>query len=221
MVTKNNVKLFGFKTCPFVQRVFITLIEKKIDYEFIVIDPQNRPDWLKQVSPNGGVPVIQHGDAFLYESTVINEYLEEVFSNPPLMPADPLLRAQIRIWISYIDNSFYKNCYYKLLQSQNQSERVELRDKLTECLHFIEQGLLKLSPTGSYWLGEQLSLLDIALYPFFERFPFLEKARAVKIPENCHRLKKWISVMEKRPSIIKTSTDLDTYLQLYAKYLDK
>ena len=86
-------ELISFKLCPFVQRSVITLKHKGVPFEVKYIDLENKPDWFLRLSPTGKVPVLKVGDTVLFESAVINEYLNDV--NPPSMhPADPLDRAR-------------------------------------------------------------------------------------------------------------------------------
>src|SRR5580692_2150090 len=94
--------LVSFKTCPWVQRAAITLREKKIDFEFRHIEPDNRPDWFLAISPHKKVPVIRIDDKVsLFESNAINEYLDETIE-PRLHPADPIERAINRAWTDYV-----------------------------------------------------------------------------------------------------------------------
>ena len=79
--------LVSFKTCPWVQRAAIVLREKKIDFEFRHIEPDNRPDWFLAISPHKKVPVLRIDDQVsLFESNAIAEYLDETIA-PRLHPA--------------------------------------------------------------------------------------------------------------------------------------
>ena len=94
--------LVSFKTCPWVQRAAIVLREKKVDFEFKHIEPDNRPDWLLAISPHKKVPVLRIDDRVsLFESNAIAEYLDETIA-PRLHPADPIQRAINRAWTDYI-----------------------------------------------------------------------------------------------------------------------
>ena len=94
--------LVSFKTCPWVQRAAIVLREKKIDFEFRHIEPDNRPDWFLAISPHKKVPVLRIDDKVsLFESNAINEYLDETIA-PRLHPDDPVLRAINRAWTDYV-----------------------------------------------------------------------------------------------------------------------
>jgi len=80
------LQLYTFQLCPFAHRVRLTLAEKRLAAELIEIDLKNKPAGFSKISPYGKVPLLQHGDVKIWESTIINEYLDEVFSDTPLMP---------------------------------------------------------------------------------------------------------------------------------------
>lgn len=86
------LELISFKTCPFVQRVAIILLEKNIPFKTTYIDLHNKPDWFLKISPMGKVPVLRVNEYTLFESAVINEYLNETY--PPVMhPDDPIQKS--------------------------------------------------------------------------------------------------------------------------------
>jgi len=92
------IKLYDFPRCPFCRKVRITLLEKEIEYQNIFVDlnkkEQKKPEFLK-LNPIGKVPVLVDGDNIIYESSVINEYIEETFPEPPLLPYDSFKKARI------------------------------------------------------------------------------------------------------------------------------
>ena len=92
----SKVELFSYEACPYAQRTRMVLIEKGIEFELTEIDLYERPAWFREVSPYGKVPVLRHDGRVVYESAIINQYLDEVFPEPPLMPADPYGRAQVQ-----------------------------------------------------------------------------------------------------------------------------
>ena len=87
----------------------LCLKEKGLDFVSHYINlhefEQHDPEYVK-INPNGQVPALVHDGAVITESTVINEYLEDVFPDPPLRPADPVLRARMRIWTKFVDEYF-------------------------------------------------------------------------------------------------------------------
>src|SRR3984893_10595457 len=94
--------LVSFTTCPWVQRSAIVLREKRIEFEFRHIEPDNRPDWFRAISPHKKVPVLRIDDrGSLFESNAINEYLDETIS-PRLHPEDAVERAINRAWTDYV-----------------------------------------------------------------------------------------------------------------------
>jgi glutathione S-transferase len=94
----SSLKLVSHPLCPYVQRAVITLHEKQIPHEREYVDLAQKPDWFLALSPLGKVPLLLVGDAVLFESAVICEYLDEVTPGS-LHPVDPLLKARHRAWI--------------------------------------------------------------------------------------------------------------------------
>lgn len=215
---QEQVVIYSAGVCPFAQRTLILLKEKNIDYELIEIDLKNKPSWFLEISPYGKVPLIKHQNKYLYESSIINEYLEEVFVAPPFLASDPMIRAHMRIWIAYCNSDFVP-AYYKLLISQEKDKYPALRDTLINSLYFIErEGFEKCGSDGDYFFGSKLSLVDITYYPFFERFITNEYYRDTKIPDDCKRIRKWIRLMQERNSVKETSNTAEFYINRYAKY---
>ncbi|NJR23152.1 MAG: glutathione S-transferase family protein [Richelia sp. CSU_2_1] len=214
----SQVKIYSAKVCPYAQRTRMVLLEKGVEFEQIEIDLQNKPDWFAEVSPYGKVPAIQHEGNRIWESSIINEYLEEVFPEPPLMPNNSGLRAIARIWIDFANTKFTP-AFYKLLLSQDIQQQQNWMNELHQHLLFIEkEGFRQLSKDGSYWLGDSLSLVDLSFYPWFDRWIALEHYRGVKMPAECTRLKQWLGVMQQRPSVRSTAQSPEFYIQDYAQY---
>lgn len=210
--------IYSAAVCPFAQRTLILLKEKNIKYQLIEIDLDHKPEWFTQVSPYGKVPLLKHQNHYLYESSVINEYLEEVFTDTSFFAHDPLIRASMRIWITYCNSEFVP-VYYKLLLSQEKDKYPALRETLINALYFIErEGFGKFGQNGDFFFGAQLSLVDITFYPFFERFVTNEYYRDTKIPDDCTRIRNWIRAMRERSSVKATANTPEFYIQRYAKY---
>lgn len=215
-----QIQIVSASVCPFAQRTRLVLLEKGLAFDLIEIDVRHKPAWLKDLSPYEKVPAIRHGETRVYESAIINEYLEEVFPEPPLMPRDPGLRAQVRIWIDYCNAQFIP-AYYKLLLAQNADKQAHLADKVRAQLRFVErEGLARLSGAGPYWLGADFSLLDATWYPFLERFCVAEHYRDVHVPEDCPRLRAWFAEVQQRASARATANPRDYYIKAYARYAD-
>ncbi|MBD2498000.1 glutathione S-transferase family protein [Nostoc sp. FACHB-280] len=215
----SNLQLYFAKASTFSQRTRVVLLEKKIDFTPVEIDLQNKPSDFTQVSRYGKVPAIKHGDVELYESAVINEYLEEVFPEPALLPDDPTKKAIARIWIDYANTRFVP-AFNKFLRGKDAQEQEQGRKEFVEALLYIEQeGLGKLSGNGPYWLGEQFSLVDISFYPWFERLPVLEHFRKFTLPAETPRLLQWWNAVESRESVQAVANPVSFYLERFAKVL--
>src|SRR5579863_8946943 len=105
------MKLYDFLPCPFGQKVRIVLAEKSLTYELIQIDlaqaDQRRPDFLR-LNPFARVPVLVDDDTTVYDSTIINEYIEDEYPEPPLLPAigSSAMRSRARLFEDFADTSF-------------------------------------------------------------------------------------------------------------------
>ena len=215
-----EVEIYSATVCPYAHRTRLTLLEKGVNFNLTEIDLEHKPDWFAEVSPYGKVPVVKHGNDRVWESTIINEYLDEVFPQPQLMPTNPGQRAIARIWIDFANTKFTPT-FYKLLLSQEPEQQQEWAQELRQQLLFMEkEGIGKLSNRGPYWLGESLSLVDLAFYPWFERFPVLGHYRRFTLPADCARLMAWQSAMVNRASVRQTQHTADFYIQEYIDYAD-
>jgi glutathione S-transferase len=211
--------LYFAKASTFAQRTRVVLLEKGIEFTYTDIDFQNKPAEFLKVSRYGKVPAIVHNGFEIYESAIINEYLEEVFPEPALLPKDAGQKAIARIWIDYANNRFVP-AFVKLLRGKTVEEQEQGRREFIEALLFIEQeGFGKLSGGGTYFLGEQLSLVDISFYPWFERLPVIEHFRKFELPAETPRIQKWWTALRERESIKAVANSKEFYLERFAKVL--
>ncbi|TMB74819.1 MAG: glutathione S-transferase family protein [Deltaproteobacteria bacterium] len=182
-------------------RVKIALHEKGLAYERVTLDlakkEQKRPEFLK-LNPYGKVPVINDNGQILFESCIINEYLDEQYPNPPLMPKDPYLRGRGRVLVDYALNYLHEP-YWALRGEmlKKESERniaimEEKRHILRNLLQYLEEAL----GDKSYFLGE-ISLTDIDVLPRFLR---MESYGALPTP-SLPRIGAWLKRIKERPSV--------------------
>jgi glutathione S-transferase len=182
-------------------RTKIALHEKGLAYDRVTLDlakkDQKRPEFLK-LNPYGKVPVLNDSGKILFESCIINEYLDEQYPNPPLMPKDPHLRGRGRVLVDYGLN--YMHAPYWALRGEmlkKESERdaatvEEKRQALRHLLQYLEEAL----GDKPYFLGE-MSLTDIDLVPRFLR---METYGAIPEP-SLPRVTAWLNRMKERPSV--------------------
>jgi glutathione S-transferase len=213
----STVQLYFAKGSTFSQRTRVVLLEKGIEFTPIEIDLQNKPAEFTQVSRYGKVPAIKHGDVEIYESAIINEYLDEVFPEPPLLPRDPAAKAVARIWIDYANTRLVPG-FNKLLRGKDATEQEEGRKEFTESLLYLEQEGLSKRLSGQYLLGDKLSLVDISFYPWFERLPLLQHFRNF-VPSETPRLQEWWNVLRERESIKAVENPTSYYIERFSKIL--
>jgi len=214
-----DLQIMSAEVCPYAQRSLILLAEKGLEYEHREVDLKNKPDWFEAVSPYSKVPVLLHGDVRVYESSIINEYLDETFPDPPLMPSDPAGRAQARIWIDY-DNVKFVPAFYRVLLAEEGERRDRLAGSIVQYLKFMETEALSKRKGSPFWLGDAYSMVDIALYPHFERIAVLETYRGISIPDECGGLREWFAAVSERPCVKKTAHDADYHIDAYTHYAD-
>lgn len=157
--------LFSGDTCPYCHRVRIVLAEKGINYELQNVNLKDTPDDLKDLNPYNEVPTLVDRELVLYESNVIMEYLDERFPHPPLMPVDPVSRAQLRLMLYRIERDWYSLA--KQLSDKTKASdavRKELRDSLTSVSPIFEQ--------KPFFMSDEFSLMDCAIAPLLWRLPY-------------------------------------------------
>ena len=154
-------KIISFGLCPFVQRSIITMNYKNVPYDVEYIDLANKPDWFLKISPMGKVPVLQVDDEVLFESAVINEYIDEV-SEGSLLSEDPLLKARERANIEL--SSAVIGSYFNTAIAKNKEDYIKCKAELERNLTFLLDKY-----QGPYFKGNDLSLVDTAAIPGLQR----------------------------------------------------
>ena len=195
------IKLYDFKSSPNCQRVKVVLGEKNLPYEIVPIDlrkqEQKTPEYLK-LNPYGKVPVLTDDATVLYESCIINEYLDEKYPNPPLMPKDLSKKAKARILIDY-GFAHFDSPYQKLRmeltkdpKEQNQQVIDSAKSDLKKLLQRFENEI----GDQEYLMGD-FSLVDADLIPRFTRLEGFGVLPDPSLP----RLGKYMEKMKARPSV--------------------
>jgi glutathione S-transferase len=178
--------LVSFKTCPWVQRSAIVLREKKTEFEFRHIEPDNRPDWFLAISPHKKVPVLRIDDEVsLFESNAINEYLDEVIA-PRLHPDDPVERAINRAWTDYVPT--FASGVTATAYADTEVDYNKAAEQIPVPFERLEKALEK-QGSGPFFNGAKYSLVDAAYAPFLQRYVFLDRVKRLGHIEKFPRLK--------------------------------
>jgi glutathione S-transferase len=186
--------LTSFDLCPFVQRSVIALNEKGVPHDIRYIDLANKPDWFLEISPFGKVPVLTVGDTHIFESQVINEYIEETTPGA-LHPADPLRRAHNRAWIEFA-SGLLMTAYGVEIAADEETARAKAK-KVREDLARVEAQIV-----GPLFNGEAFSLVDAAAAPMLQRLVWYQDVEpSLAFFEGLPKVTAWRDALLARPSV--------------------
>lgn len=231
------LKLYGGWFCPFVQRSWIVLEEKKISYQYIEINPYKKDPSFLAMNPRGLVPTLAVPAGArgaeqkpLFESNIISEYLDEEYNDvsrygPHLLPEDPYERARARLWIDHVSGKIIP-AFYKLLQHTADKAFTldDARQELHKHIHALTE---QMDPEGPFFLGQELSMVDISLAPWAKRLWLIDhyKNGGTGIPaegqdEEWDRWRKWLTAITERKSVKETWSADERYIIAYKRYAD-
>lgn len=174
------MNLYSGTTDPFSHRCRIVLYEKGMDFQIIDVDMFNKPDDLANINPHNRVPVLVERDLILYDPNIINEYIDERFPHPQLMPHDPVMRARARQLLLTMEREIfvYIEVLEKNLKTVDKARQV-VRDRLTE--------LAPIFTKQKYMLGEEYSMLDVAIAPLLWRLD----SYGIELPKSAAPIQKY------------------------------
>ena len=192
--------LVSHHLCPYVQRAAIALTEKGALFERRYVDLADRPDWFRAISPLGRVPLLlvrrnEDGEAAIFESAVICEFLEETERGVPLHPADPLERALHRSWIEF--GSSILSDLWAFETAKDAATYEVKRQALTEKFGRIEAEL----GDGPYFSGARFSLVDAVFAPIFRYFDVFDTIADTRMFASAPKVRAWRRALSERPSV--------------------
>jgi RNA polymerase-associated protein len=180
------ITLYDADRCPYCARTRIVLAEKRVEHETVVIDLDDRPAWIYEKNPLGRVPVIEEDTFVLCESAVIDEYLDERYPEPALLPADPGARALARMLIFRFDE--LSRPYYAVRRGDE-----DARPRLDAQLGKLA-ALLEAQP---FLTGAEFGLADVAYVPWILR----ARDRMDVDVTSFTALAEWLERLSQRPSV--------------------
>jgi glutathione S-transferase len=186
--------LVSFDLCPYVQRAAIVLAEKNVPFERIDVDLAAKPDWFKAISPLGKVPLLKVGDAVLFESAVIVEYLEETRA-PALHPADPLRKAEDRAWME-----FGSSILADIWVVETTKDEAALDQKLAVLKEKFARVEARLG-AGPFFAGERFSIVDAVFAPVFRYFDVFDRIMDLGVFDGLPKVAAWRKALTARPSV--------------------
>jgi RNA polymerase-associated protein len=195
--------LYSGSTDPYSHRCRIVLFEKDMDFEIIDVDMHNKPEEIASISPSGKMPVLVERDLILTESNIINEYIDERFPHPQLMPPDPVMRARARLVLFNFEHDLFThvNTLEHSLGKGSDKARLEIRDSLSQ-----------LTPTltkQKYLMNDEFSMLDVAIAPLLWRLEHY----GIELPKVAAAVLKYRERLFSRPAFISALTPTEKALR--------
>ncbi len=188
--------LYSGTTCPFSQRCRIVLFEKGMDFQVIDVDLSNKPEDLAVINPYNRVPVLVERELVLYEANIINEYIDERFPHPQLIPADPVMRARARLFLHNFEDQMFSHL------ADMESGNAKVADKARSV---VRDNLTQIAPIFNkqeYMLGDEFSMLDVAISPLLWRLGHY----GIELPKQAAPLLKYAERIFSRPAYIEAMT---------------
>jgi len=195
--------LYSGSTCPYSHRCRIVLFEKDMDFEIIDVDMHNKPEEVASISPSGRMPVLIERDLILTESNIINEYIDERFPHPQLMPPDPVMRARARLVLFNFEHDLFThvNTLEHSLGKGSDKARLEIRDSVSQLTPILTK--------QKYLMNDEFSMLDVAIAPLLWRLEHY----GIELPKVAAPVLKYRERLFSRPAFISALTPTEKALR--------
>lgn len=217
--TFDLLRLYSMRFCPFAQRTRLVLAHKKIPHEIINVNLKYKPTWFLERNPYGLVPIIEYKGKVIYESAICDEFLDDLFPEPRLLPECSFKKSGYRLLLFDFDKAMVPS-FYKLL-SRNQEKRENGLTSVLSLLDYYER-LLQEQGT-SFFQGDSVGMVDFHFWPWFERLPAVRQLNGIDIPSaSTHpRLNQWISKMEQLEAVQQVKYPLEWYAGFFMSFAQR
>lgn len=202
---RSVMTLFSRPTCIHSHRTRIVLAEKNINIEIVNVDGPDLPEDLMDLNPYHTVPTLVDRDLVLYDSRVIVEYLDERFPHPPLMPVDPVTRAQFRLALFRIETD-----WYQLAEEYDTDGDRKLSAKSKKQLRESILASAELFAADRFFLSEDFSLVDCSIAPILWRLPVY----GIELGAQAEAIEGYMQRVFERPSFQESLTELEQEMRL-------
>ena len=197
---RSVMTLFSGVTDPWSHRTRLVLAEKGINIDFIDVDKGNLPEDLFDLNPYNSIPTLVDRELVLYDSRVIIEYLDERFPHPPLMPVDPVTRAQFRLALYRIERDWY-SVVEDILKGGDRKSMVRACKVLQDSI----VSSVEIFTSKRFFLSDEFSLVDCTIAPILWRLPILN----VKLPTQAGKILEYMDNVFARQSFRDSLTELE------------
>jgi len=197
---RSIMTLFSSPVSIHSHRTRLVLAEKSINVEIVNVEGPALPEDLLDLNPYHSVPTLVDRDLVLYDSRVIVEYLDERFPHPPLMPVDPVTRAQFRLALYRIEKDWYS-------LAEKVEEAAEKKQS-TRARKMLEESILasaEVFDARRFFLGDAYSLVDCSIAPILWRLPHY----GIDIAHASKAIDRYMEDVFSRPSFQESLTELE------------
>lgn len=202
---RSVMTLFSKPTCIHSHRTRLVLAEKNINIDIANVEGPDLPEDLMDLNPYHTVPTLVDRDLVLYDSRVIIEYLDERFPHPPLMPVDPVTRAQFRLALFRIETDWYQLAE----QFEAESER-KIAGKSRKMLKESILASADLFSAKQFFLSDEFSLVDCSIAPVLWRLPVY----GIELGSHAEPIEGYMKRVFERRSFQQSLTELEQEMRL-------
>ena len=191
MARRAVMTLFSSPSDPWSHRARLVMAEKGLAIEVIDVDPARLPEDLLDLNPYHSVPTLVDRDLVLYDSRVIIDYLDERFPHPPLMPIDPITRAQFRVALYRLERDWY-GLAHEIETDPSGKAAAQSRRVLAEAVT-ASADVFKAKP---FFLSDEFSLVDASIAPILWRLPSYD----IELPSQAQPIVRYMNALFVRPA---------------------
>lgn len=202
---RSIMTLFSKPTCIHSHRTRLVLAEKNINIEIASVDGPDLPEDLMDLNPYHTMPTLVDRDLVLYDSRVIIEYLDERFPHPPLMPVDPVTRAQFRLALFRIESD-----WYSLAEQYEADSDHRLSSKSRKMLRESIIASAELFAAKPFFLSDEFSLVDCSIAPILWRLPLY----GIELGSHAEPIEAYMNRVFARRSFRESLTELEQEMRL-------
>jgi RNA polymerase-associated protein len=198
---RSVMTLFSKPADPWSHRTRLVLAEKSITIDIVDVEDGSLPEDLLDLNPYNSVPTLVDRDLVLYDSRVIIEYLDERFPHPPLMPVDPVTRAQFRLALFRIERDWY-SLAEDILGTGSE------RKPPARAVKLLEESILssvEIFAAKKFFLSDEFSLVDCTIAPILWRLPVFN----IKLPPQARPIQRYMDEVFSRPSFQASLTEAE------------
>jgi RNA polymerase-associated protein len=201
---RSVMTLFSRPTDIHSHRTRLVLAEKNINIEISNVTGPDLPEDLMDLNPYHTVPTLVDRDLTLYDSRVIIEYLDERFPHPPLMPVDPVTRAQFRLALFRIETDWYS------LAEESDPGDGKLSAKSKKLLRESILQSADLFGAKPYFLSDEFSLVDCSIAPILWRLPVY----GIELGDEFEAIEEYMQRVFSRRSFQQSLTELEQEMRM-------